>query len=79
MGDYANTILLAWPYPGERALPDALRDLLAADSWLPDLDEPGRRDRGERQRRRSPATSTADRSSRSPTPKRTTAPPASAT
>ena len=39
MGDYANTILLAWPYPGERALPEPLRDLLAADCWLPDLDE----------------------------------------
>ena len=40
MGDYANTLLLAWPYPGEHALPEALRDLLAAESWLPDLDEP---------------------------------------
>ena len=40
MGDYANTILLAWPYPGEQALPDALRDLLAVESWLPDIDAP---------------------------------------
>jgi hypothetical protein len=40
MGDYANTLVLAWPYPGEHALPEALRDLLAAESWLPDLDEP---------------------------------------
>ena len=40
MGDYANTLLLAWPYPGEHALPDALRDLLDADSRLPDLDTP---------------------------------------
>lgn len=40
MGDYANTLLLAWPYPGERALPDAIRDLLEMDFWLPDLDHP---------------------------------------
>ena len=40
MGDYANTLLLAWPYPGERSLPEPLRDLLAAEFWLPDLDEP---------------------------------------
>ena len=40
MGDYASTIVLAWPYPGENALPDTLRDLLAADGWLPDLDTP---------------------------------------
>jgi hypothetical protein len=40
MGDYANTILLAWPYPGEQALPDELRDLLETEAWLPDLDSP---------------------------------------
>ena len=40
MGDYANTIVFAWPYPGADALPEALRDLLDAESWLPGLDEP---------------------------------------
>jgi len=40
MGDYAYTLLLAWPYPGADKLPERVSDLLAGDGLMPDDEQP---------------------------------------